>query len=82
VRRQQGRSLKGASQIKLAGGGVISTSDPGCNTHYTPQVAGRCASGKRLGRVCRHPCYTPNAIRQALAAGIKSLSTDWLMKRP
>jgi len=56
-------------RVKLAGGGVISTSIPLMLRNIRPRVAGRCTSGDDWGTVAIH-AYTPNAIRAA--AGIKS----------
>lgn len=76
--------MQGASQIKLAlGGGVSSNYDPIDVTEYTPEeVIAAVADAENWGTyVCVH-VYTPRAIRQALDCGVKCIEHGQLVDEP
>src|SRR5262249_22758929 len=74
----------GASQIKLmAGGGVASPYNPIESTQYTE--AGIRAGGEgaeKWGTYVTVHAYTPRAIRQAVAAGVKCIEHGHLIDEP
>ncbi len=66
---------KGASQIKLmAGGGVASLYDPIDVTQYTgEELKAAVQAAENWGTYVAVHVYTPQAIQQAIAAGVKSI---------
>ena len=66
---------KGASQIKLmAGGGVASSYDPIDVTQYTiEELKAAVHAAENWGTYVAVHVYTPQAIQQAIAAGVKSI---------
>lgn len=76
--------MQGASQIKLAlGGGVSSDYDPIDVTEYTPEeVIAAVADAENWGTyVCVH-VYTPRAIKLALDNGVKCIEHGQLIDEP
>lgn len=76
--------MQGASQIKLAvGGGVSSNFDPIDVTEYTlEEVKAAVADAENWGTyVCVHG-YTPKAIRLAVEAGVKCIEHGQLLDEP
>jgi len=65
----------GASQIKLmAGGGVSSPHNPIESTQFTePEIRAAVEAAENWGTYVTTHTYTPRAIRQALAAGVKCI---------
>ena len=63
----------GASQIKLmAGGGVSSPLNPIESTQYTEaEIRAAVEAAENWGTYVAAHAYTPRAIRQAVAAGVK-----------
>jgi imidazolonepropionase-like amidohydrolase len=80
--REQLRS--GASQIKLmAGGGVASPYNPIESTQYTePEIRAAVEAAENWGTYVTVHAYTPRAIRQALAAGVKCIEHGQLIDEP
>ena len=66
---------QGASQIKLmAGGGVASPYNPIESTQYTePEIRAAVEAAENWGTYVTVHAYTPRAIRQAVAAGVKCI---------
>jgi imidazolonepropionase-like amidohydrolase len=77
--REQLRS--GASQIKLmAGGGVASPYNPIESTQYTePEIRAAVEAAENWGTYVTVHAYTPRAIRQAVAAGVKCIEHGQLI---
>lgn len=76
--------MQGASQVKLAvGGGVSSNFDPIDVTEYTlEEVKAAVADAENWGTyVCVHG-YTPRAIRLAVEAGVKCIEHGQLLDEP
>lgn len=76
--------MQGASQIKLAvGGGVSSNFDPIDVAEYTlEEVKAAVADAENWGTyVCVHG-YTPRAIRMAVEAGVKCIEHGQLLDEP
>jgi len=73
--------MKGASQIKLAvGGGVSSNFDPIDVTEYTKEeVAAAVADADNWGTYVAVHGYTPKAVRLAVDAGVKSIEHGQLL---
>ncbi|MGB6660248.1 MAG: amidohydrolase family protein [Xanthobacteraceae bacterium] len=75
---------QGASQIKLmAGGGVASPYNPIESTQFTePEIRAAVEAADNWGTYVTVHAYTPRAIRQALAAGVKCIEHGQLMDEP
>ncbi len=71
----------GASQIKLmAGGGVSSSYDPLDVTQYTvPELRAAVEAAENWGTYVTVHAYTPQAVRQALEAGVKVIEHGQLL---
>jgi imidazolonepropionase-like amidohydrolase len=74
----------GASQIKLmAGGGVASPYNPIESTQYTePEIRAAVEAAENWGTYVTVHAYTPRAIRQAVAAGVKCIEHGHLIDEP
>ena len=74
----------GASQIKLmAGGGVASPYNPIESTQYTePEIHAAVEAAENWGTYVTAHAYTPRAIRQAVAAGVKCIEHGQLIDEP
>jgi len=74
----------GASQIKLmAGGGVSSPYNPIESTQYTePEIHAAVEAAENWGTYVTVHAYTPRAIRQAVAAGVKCIEHGHLIDEP
>ena len=74
----------GASQIKLmAGGGVASPHNPIESTQYTEaEIRAAVEAADNWGTYVTVHAYTPRAIRQALAAGVKCIEHGHLIDEP
>ena len=74
----------GASQIKLmAGGGVASPYNPIESTQYTePEIRAAVEAAENWGTYVTVHAYTPRAIRQAIAAGVKCIDHGQLIDEP
>jgi imidazolonepropionase-like amidohydrolase len=72
---------RGASQIKLmAGGGVASPYNPIESTQYTePEIRAAVEAADNWGTYVTVHAYTPRAIRQAVAAGVKCIEHGQLI---
>ena len=72
---------QGASQIKLmAGGGVASPYNPIELTQYTePEIRAAVEAADNWGTYVTVHAYTPHAIRQAVAAGVKCIEHGQLI---
>jgi imidazolonepropionase-like amidohydrolase len=75
---------QGASQIKLmAGGGVASPYNPIESTQYTePEIRAAVEAAENWGTYVTVHAYTPRAIRQAVAAGVKCIEHGQLIDEP
>src|SRR6202045_1326896 len=75
---------QGASQIKLmAGGGVASPYNPIESTQYTEaEIRAAVEAADNWGTYVTVHAYTPRAIRQALAAGVKCIEHGQLIDEP
>src|SRR6202162_18099 len=75
---------QGASQIKLmAGGGGASPYNPIESTQYTePEIRAAVEAADNWGTYVTVHAYTPRAIRQALAAGVKCIEHGQLIDEP
>jgi imidazolonepropionase-like amidohydrolase len=75
---------RGASQIKLmAGGGVASAYNPIESTQYTePEIRAAVEAADNWGTYVTVHSYTPRAIRQAVAAGVKCIEHGQLIDEP
>jgi imidazolonepropionase-like amidohydrolase len=75
---------EGASQIKLmAGGGVNSPHNPIESTQYTePEIRAAVEAADNWGTYVTVHAYTPPAIRQAVAAGVKCIEHGHLIDEP
>jgi imidazolonepropionase-like amidohydrolase len=75
---------KGASQIKLmAGGGVASPHNPIESTQFTEREIGAAVeAADNWGTYVTVHAYTPRAIRQAVAAGVKCIEHGHLIDEP
>ena len=75
---------QGASQIKLmAGGGVASPHNPIESTQYTePEIRAAVEAADNWGTYVTVHAYTPRAIRQAVAAGVKCIEHGQLIDEP
>ena len=75
---------QGASQIKLmAGGGVASPYNPLESTQYTePEIRAAVEAADNWGTYVTVHAYTPRAIRQAIAAGVKCIEHGHLIDEP
>src|SRR5215469_2775447 len=71
----------GATQIKLmAGGGVASPNNPIESTQYTEaEIRAAVEAAENWGTYVTVHAYTPRAIRQALAAGVKCIEHGQLI---
>ena len=76
--------MHGASQIKLAvGGGVSSNFDPIDVTEYTrPEVEAAVADARNWGTYVAVHAYTPDAIRLAVDSGVLSIEHAQLIDEP
>ena len=74
----------GASQIKLmAGGGVASPHNPIELTQYTEaEIRAAVEAAENWGTYVTVHAYTPRAIRQAVAAGVKCIEHGQLIDEP
>jgi imidazolonepropionase-like amidohydrolase len=74
----------GASQIKLmAGGGIASPYNPIESTQYTePEIRAGVEAADNWGTYVTVHAYTPRAIRQAVAAGVKCIEHGQLIDEP
>ena len=74
----------GASQIKLmAGGGVASPYNPIESTQYTEaEIRAAVEAAENWGTYVTVHAYTPRAIRQAVAAGVKCIDHGQLIDEP
>jgi imidazolonepropionase-like amidohydrolase len=74
----------GASQIKLmAGGGIASPYNPIESTQYTePEIRAAVEAADNWGTYVTVHAYTPRAIRQAVAAGVKCIEHGQLIDEP
>jgi imidazolonepropionase-like amidohydrolase len=74
----------GASQLKLmAGGGVASPYNPIESTQYTEaEIRAAVEAAENWGTYVTVHAYTPRAIRQAVAAGVKCLEHGHLIDEP
>jgi imidazolonepropionase-like amidohydrolase len=72
---------QGASQIKvMAGGGVNSPRNPIESTQYTePEIRAAVEAADNWGTYVTVHAYTPRAIRQAVAAGVKCIEHGHLI---
>jgi imidazolonepropionase-like amidohydrolase len=75
---------QGASQIKLmAGGGVSSPYNPIESTQFTePEIRAAVEAAENWGTYVTVHAYTPRAIRQAVAAGVKCIEHGHLIDEP
>ncbi len=75
---------QGASQIKLmAGGGVSSTYNPIETTQFTEaELHAAVEAAENWGTYVATHAYTPHAIRQAIAAGVKCIEHGQLIDEP
>jgi imidazolonepropionase-like amidohydrolase len=75
---------RGASQIKLmAGGGVSSQYNPIDSTQFTePEIRAAVEAAENWGTYVTTHAYTPRAIRQSLAAGVKCIDHGQLIDEP
>ena len=75
---------RGASQIKLmAGGGVTSPYNPIESTQYTEaEIRAAVEAAENWGTYVTVHAYTPRAIRQAVAAGVKCIEHGQLIDEP
>ena len=75
---------QGASQIKLmAGGGVNSPHNPIESTQYTEaEIRAAVEAADNWGTYVTVHAYTPRAIRQAVAAGVKCIEHGHLIDEP
>ena len=75
---------QGASQIKLmAGGGVASPYNPIESTQYTePEIRAAVEAADNWGTYVTVHAYTPRAIQQAVAAGVKCIEHGQLIDEP
>ena len=75
---------QGASQIKLmAGGGVASPYNPIESIQYTePEIRAAVEAAENWGTYVTVHAYTPRAIRQAVAAGVKCIEHGHLIDEP
>ena len=75
---------QGASQIKLmAGGGVASPHNPIESTQYTePEIRAAVEAAENWGTYVTVHAYTPRAIQQAVAAGVKCIDHGQLIDEP
>jgi imidazolonepropionase-like amidohydrolase len=75
---------QGASQIKLmAGGGVASPNNPIESIQYTePEIRAAVEAAENWGTYVTVHAYTPAAIRQAVAAGVKCIEHGHLIDEP
>ena len=76
--------MHGASQIKLAlGGGVSSNFDPIDVAEYTKEeVVAAVADADNWGTYVTVHAYTPKAVRLAVDAGVKSIEHGQLLDEP
>jgi imidazolonepropionase-like amidohydrolase len=72
---------QGASQIKLmAGGGVNSANNPIQSVQFTePEIRAAVEAAENWGTYVTVHAYTPRAIRQAIAAGVKCIDHGQLI---
>jgi imidazolonepropionase-like amidohydrolase len=82
--RSREQLRQGASQIKLmAGGGVASPYNPIESTQYTePEIRAAVEAAENWGTYVTVHAYTPRAIRQAVAAGVKCIEHGQLIDEP
>lgn len=82
--RSREQLRQGASQIKLmAGGGVSSPYNPIESTQYTePELRAAVEAAENWGTYVTVHAYTPRAIRQAVAAGVKCIDHGQLIDEP
>jgi imidazolonepropionase-like amidohydrolase len=75
---------QGASQIKvMAGGGVNSANNPIQSVQFTePEIRAAVEAAENWGTYVTVHAYTPRAIRQAIAAGVKCIDHGQLIDEP
>ncbi len=75
---------KGASQIKLmAGGGIASPYNPIESTQFTErEISAAVEAAENWGTYVTVHAYTPRAIRQAVAAGVRCVEHGHLIDEP
>ena len=75
---------QGASEIKLmGGGGVASPYNPIESTQYTePEIRAAVEAADNWGTYVTVHAYTPRAIQQAIAAGVKCIEHGQLIDEP
>jgi imidazolonepropionase-like amidohydrolase len=75
---------QGASQIKLMGGGGVSSQyNPIESTQFTePEIHAAVEAAENWGTYVTIHAYTPRAIRQAIAAGVKCIEHGQLIDEP
>jgi imidazolonepropionase-like amidohydrolase len=75
---------QGASQIKvMAGGGVNSANNPIQSVQFTePEIRAAVEAAENWGTYVTVHAYTPRAIRQAIAAGVKCIDHGQLVDEP
>ncbi len=75
LRRVREQLMQGASQVKMmAGGGVSSAFDPLDVTQYTPEeLRAGVQAAEAWGTYVTVHAYTPDAIQQAIEAGVKCI---------
>jgi imidazolonepropionase-like amidohydrolase len=76
--------MLGASQIKvMAGGGVISSHDPLDVTQFTErELRAAVDAAENWGTYVLAHAYTPRSVRQAVAAGVRSIEHGHLLDQP
>ncbi len=81
LKRVREQLMLGASQIKLAaGGGVSSNHDPLDSAQYTtPEFRAAVESAENWGTYVAVHAYTPRAIQTAIRAGVRSIEHGQLM---
>ncbi|WP_211194267.1 metal-dependent hydrolase family protein [Pyxidicoccus fallax] len=82
--RAREQLMRGASQLKLmAGGGVSSQYDPLDATQYTgPELRAAVEAAENWGTYVTVHAYTPKAIQQAIAAGVRCIDHGQLADEP
>jgi imidazolonepropionase-like amidohydrolase len=80
-KRSREQLMLGASQLKLmAGGGVSSTYDPLDVTQYTvEEIRAAVEAAENWGTYVTVHAYTPRAVQQAIAAGVKCIDHGQLL---
>lgn len=81
LKRSREQLMKGATQLKLmAGGGVASSYDPLDVAQFTEaEIAAAVSAADNWGTYVTVHAYTPKAIRNAVAAGVKCIEHGQLI---